>query len=358
MNRIVRIVIAVLSLSFLVGPAASAQNKTWKFAVSGDSRNCGDVVMPAIAAGVKQAGAEFYWHLGDFRRISDTDEDIRNQPEHLANPLTKAEYLSIAWDDFTQNQMAAFEPVPFYVGVGNHDMIPPKNRAAFLKEFSGHLDLPELYAQRLVDDPTDMNPKTYYHWIHDGVDFISLDNSVNSEFDAEQLAWFEKTLKRNSANPKIRAFVVGMHEALPESISKGHSMNESPGGTESGLRVYADLLKVQKRNHKRVYVLASHSHYFMDGIFNTDYWRTHGGILPGWIIGTAGAVRYKLPPDAGRASVAKTNVYGFLLGTVDSKGTIRFDFQESSETDVPAAVTSRYTPQFVHWCFAENSEAH
>ena len=24
----------------------------WRFAVSGDSRNCGDVVMPAIAAGV------------------------------------------------------------------------------------------------------------------------------------------------------------------------------------------------------------------------------------------------------------------------------------------------------------------
>ena len=34
-----------------------AQEHAWKFAVSGDSRNCGDVVMPAIAAGVKQSGA-------------------------------------------------------------------------------------------------------------------------------------------------------------------------------------------------------------------------------------------------------------------------------------------------------------
>jgi hypothetical protein len=26
--------------------------------------------------------------------------------------------------------------------------------------------------------------------------------------------------------------------------------------------------------------------------------------------------------------------------------------------DVPAAITRRYTPDFVHWCFAENSQAH
>ena len=65
-----------------------------------------------------------------------------------------------------------------------------------------------------------------------------------------------------------------MHEALPESISAGHSMNESPTGTESGRRVYADLLRAQNEAHKHVYVLASHSHYYMDGIFNTDYWKT------------------------------------------------------------------------------------
>jgi len=37
--------------------------------------------------------------------------------------------------------------------------------------------------------------------------------------------------------------------------------------------VYADLLRAQNDSHKRVYVLASHSHYYMDGIFNTEYWK-------------------------------------------------------------------------------------
>jgi hypothetical protein len=335
-----------------------AQSGVWKFAVSGDSRNCGDVIMPAIALGVRQSGAEFYWHLGDLRKISGVDEDISHQPEYLARPLTKAEYLDMAWDDFTRNQIAAFGDTPFYLGIGNHETVAPKNHDAFVARFSQQLDLANLRAQRLRDDPADLQPRTYYHWIERGVDFINLDNATKDQFDPEQLAWFEKTLARDAANPKIHTLVVGMHEALPESLSKNHAMDESEGGTESGLRVYADLLKARKKNRQEVYVLASHSHYFMDGTFNTAYWHTHGGVLPGWIIGTAGAVRYKLPPEAGQAHLALTDVYGFLLGTVDRRGRVRFDFQRLAESDVPASISSRYTPEFVHWCFAENSEAH
>ena len=56
---------------------AVAQNAaSWKFAISGDLRNCGDIVMPAIAHGVRQKRAEFYWHLGDFRAIYTFDEDM------------------------------------------------------------------------------------------------------------------------------------------------------------------------------------------------------------------------------------------------------------------------------------------
>jgi hypothetical protein len=165
----------------------------------------------------------------------------------------------------------------------------------------------------------------------------------------------EQTLAADSADPAVRTIVAGMHEALPESISKGHSMNQSTLGTESGQRVYADLLKVENQSHKRVYVLASHSHYFMEGIFNTPYWREHGGILPGWIVGTAGAQRYALPPEARDAKEAETDVYGFLLGTVSPSGEIRFDFVRLREKDVPAAVNARYTQAFVNWCFAENS---
>ncbi len=372
MNRRRQLVLAVLSIasisacpifsraqSVAKAPAPAAKLKTgdWVFAVSGDSRNCGDVVMPAIAQGVKRSGAAFYWHLGDLRRISGIDEDILHQPEYVSKPLTKAEYLDMAWNDFTQNQIVPFGDIPFYLGIGNHETVRPKDHAAFVAQFSTQLDLPNLRAQRLLDDPADLQPKSYYHWIYRGVDFINLDNATRDQFDADQLAWFEKILRSDSANAQIRTIVAGMHEALPESISKDHSMDQSKGGTETGLRVYADLLKAQNEDHKRVYVLASHSHYFMNGTFNTEYWRKHGGILPGWIVGTAGAVRYPLPPEASAAKEAVTNVYGFLLGTVGGKGRIRFVFHPLDEADVPAAISARYTPEFVHWCFAENSQA-
>src|ERR1700688_178008 len=66
--------------------ASAASVTPWRFAVSGDSRNCGDVVMPAIAAGVARDQPSFYWHLGDFRAIYAFDEDIEHQPEHLGKP--------------------------------------------------------------------------------------------------------------------------------------------------------------------------------------------------------------------------------------------------------------------------------
>lgn len=97
-------------------------------------------------------------------------------------------------------------------------------------------------------------------------------------------------------------------------------MNESAAGVESGRRVYQLLLKMQRDAHTTVYVLASHSHYFMDGTFNTAYWKSNGGVLPGWIIGTAGAELYPLPPAAGDAKAAKTNVYGYLVATVNPAG--------------------------------------
>jgi hypothetical protein len=96
----------------------------------------------------------------------------------------------------------------------------------------------------------------------------------------------------------------------------------------------------------------------MDGIFNTDYWRANGGVLPGWIIGTAGAVRYALPKESSDAHAAETNVYGFLLAQAKPSGEIEFTFKRLQESDVPATVVDRYRPEFVHWCFAENSAAH
>lgn len=313
--------------------------------------------MPGIAAGAAKAGAAFYWHLGDFRAIYNFDEDIQHQPEVLAKPLNIIAYEEFAWKDFINSQLLAFGQMPVYLAMGNHEAIPPMTRDEYLIQFADWLDTPRLREQRLSDDAHDFKLRTYYHWVQNGVDFITLDNATTDEFDRAQVTWFEKTLKAAASNADIHTVVVGMHKALPDSLSD-HSMDESPAGIESGRRVYADLLKVQNDAHKHVYVLASHSHYYIDGIFNTEYLRTHGGVLPGWIVGTAGAQRYALPKESASAHASQTDVYGFLTGSVKPDGEIQFAFQQLNESDVPAKVVDRYTPAFVHWCFAENSTAH
>jgi hypothetical protein len=344
-----------LTLTLALALPAAAQN-SWTFAVSGDSRNCGDVVMPAIAAGARHDHAAFYWHLGDLRAIYDFDQDYKQFAASSGAPLLIIDYENRAWNDFIDHQVAPFGDLPFYLGIGNHETIPPKTRNDFLIQFADWLDTPELQKQRLKDNPKDHRLHAYYHWQRDGVDFVNLDNASADQFDKDQMTWFENVLKADAADPAIRTIVVGMHAALPDSISKGHSMSETAQGESSGRRVYSDLLSAQNNAHKNIYVLASHSHFFMDGVYNTGYWRTNGGVLPGWIVGTAGAVRYALPPNAADAKAAKTNVYGYLLGTVNPDRTIAFSFHELEENDVPAAVVSLFGPSPVHDCFAGNRQ--
>src|SRR3984893_1869998 len=351
-------VIFGLALATQSASAQKAANGTWRFLASGDSRNCGDVVMPGIAETAKKNQAAFYWHLGDLRLTTNFDEDIAHQPEHIKKPLSVAEYETIEWPDFIDSQIAPCGSIPFFVGIGNHETVPPlKTRDDFLLQFADWLDSPVLKAQRLKDDPQDHRMKTYFHWIDRGVAFYYLDSATAEQFDAAQMRWFERTLARDLADPAVSTIVTGMHKALPESISAGHSMNESPTGTESGRRVYGDLLRAQNEAHKRVYVLASHSHYYMDGIFNTAYWKQNGGVLLRWIAGTAGAVRYALPPNSSDAHGALVNVYGSLVATVQPSGEIDFEYEKLAESDIPAQVTARYGREFVHWCFAENTQA-
>jgi hypothetical protein len=337
---------------------AADSSQTWYFAVSGDSRNCGDVVMPAIAADALKHTVAFYWHLGDLRAIYGPDEDFMQERRQEGKPTDLAEYERDAWDDFIANQIKPWGDTPLFLGIGNHETTPPKSRAAFVQKFHDYLDRQEIREQRLKDDPAATQPKTYYHWMRDGIDFIYLDNATGSDFEAAQMQWIKGALDRDRKDQAIRTIVMGMHEALPQSISANHSMNESPLGIETGTSVYRMLLSLQNTAHKKVYVLASHSHYFMDGIFNTEYWRTNGGVLPGWIIGTAGAERYPLPPAAGDAKAAKTNVYGYLMATVnpegEAPGTIKFKFEELKEDSIPENVSQRFTKPFVHQCFEGN----
>ena len=359
---------------------------SWRFIVSGDSRNCGDVVVPAIAADSKKRyHPSFYWHLGDLRAIYKIDEDMAGAAEKSGTALNCQSYLERAWPDMIEHQLGGFGRTQVYVGIGNHEEVPPKNDppGQFTEQFKSWLLAPAIKEQRIKDQDCDraageaagsaecvILPRNYYHWIQGGVDFIYLDNARNV-FGEEQISWLKKTLANARANKAVRSLVVGMHEALPQSLSADHAMcdtNHQPGkappndtypyqkSCNDGEEVYNQLVDFQNAEpKKKVYVLASHSHFYMKGIFNINDW-PESRRLQGWIVGTAGAVRYSIPKDPrGKPEVAQTNVYGYLLGTVDGEGNIDFKFKQVKQSDVPGRVRKQYPEKLVSWCFAHNS---
>ena len=339
---------------FAPSPASAAPpTPVFKFAVSGDSRNCGDIVMPAIASGVRKDGAQFYWHLGDYRAIYDFDEDMVAPPRlHLDQPhMTISSYLGGAWPDFIKNQLSPFGDLPLFLGVGNHEMIPPKDHKTFLDQFGTYFDTPPIHAQRERDNDAG-GVRTYYHWVASGVDFLTLDNAGNSTFDPAQMDWIRTRLAADRNDASIKTIVIGMHEALPGSVGLSHSMCDSSDGIVTGREVY-DLLWNLQSAGKHVYVLASHSHFVVKDVYQTPYWNNH--VLPGWIVGTAGAVRYRLPPELGNR-FAHTDVYGYLLATVMSDGSIDFEFKELSLDDLRVANAGKNPDSLVGWCYAENKD--
>src|SRR5208283_5143585 len=126
--------------------------------------------------------------------------------------------------------------------------------------------------------------------------------------------WFKGVLANDAKDSSIRTVVLGMHAALPDSLSAGHSMNDSAQEQSSGRNVYAQLVAFRRSTQKNAYVLASHSHFVMNNIYATAC-HANDDVLPGWIVGSAGAVRYRLPKDLGVATIAKTDVYGYVLAT-------------------------------------------
>jgi hypothetical protein len=199
---------------------------------------------------------------------------------------------------------------------------------------------------------------TYYHWVDKGVDFLNLDNATDDSFDEQQISWFDSIIEADLNDPGIKSIVVGMHEALPYSLSGSHSMCGSNAGRASGDHVYRKLMAAQDR-HKRVYVLASHSHYFLANVFDTSYWRDpdhHARVLQGWIVGSAGAERYPLPAGMVPGPGAQAHVYGFLTGRVAPDGQIEFAFHALTEADQQRARLPDYSPAVVHACFEGNPD--
>lgn len=384
-------------LSAVLSDDVASSNSEWHFVVSGDSRNCGDLVMPAIAADAAQYHPAFYWHLGDLRAIYEMDEDYAGElnRDGTLRPWNMTTYTDGAWDDAVQMQIKPFEDrgIPFVIGIGNHETILPKTRNEFVARFAPWLDSPMLRNQRIKDaevlklkgkdtgEDQSERIRTYYHWIIGGIDFMYLDNSTSDQFDATQLAWFRQRLEADRTNPKIATVIVGMHEALPNSLSNFHSMSESPAGQQSGRCAYRYLQRIQREDHKQVLVLSSHSHFIMTNIYDTPFWREPGSavtpnvgpdVLPGILVGTAGAVRYRLPslpsaPSENAATCirndqpfcAQTDVYGYLLGTVNAKGkpgAIDFQFMEIKAENVPPETRQKFTPDAIKVCFEGNKQ--
>jgi hypothetical protein len=237
---------------------------------------------------------------------------------------------------------------------GNHETIPPKTREQYLLQFADWLNTPALRAQRLADDPADRKLRSYYHWTNRNIDFISLDNSGNDQFDAAQLKWFHSVVDRAEKSAAVKTLIVGMHAALPGSVGNSHSMGDWALGEKSGREVYEALWHAQSVAGKKVYVLASHSHFFMEDVFRTDAWK--GRVLPGWIVGTAGAVRYKLPDGVKEGPKAMTNVYGYLVGTAAADGSVAFDFQQVKLADLLRTNQGKYAESLVRWCADENRQ--
>ena len=356
--------------------------------------------MPAIAGSALSRHVRFYWHLGDFRFFGNgpnykdiVDEDMCQQyngkmcgDKAGKGELSVEEYRRRAWSDFLANQIGPFGELPVYLGIGNHETYEADNpqcaREDFKRQFDTWLDRPELRYERQKDKG---DPQTYYHWKVPPVDFINLDNSLEEGFDPAQLQWLKKVLAEDELDQNVLAIVVGMHRALPNSLACGHSMNgdaidandskKEPKekanceSTLSGRTAYEMLLDWKKRTNARdsspkksVYVLASHSHFIlMEKLFDTAYWKKHGDgeVLPGWIVGTAGARRYKLPPELQARTdtvLAKTYAYGYLLGTVHEDGKIDFEFEEVTEKDVSVDVSRRFGKDFLDYCFLANRD--
>jgi hypothetical protein len=339
--------------------SATSESATWTFAVSGDSRNCGDFVMPAIAASVKAEGDAFYWHLGDFRAIYTQDEDFVSMESPALNKISPAEYDEVAWDDFLAHQIAPFGDLPVFLGRGNHETIAPMTRDRFTAKFSAFLNRPEIVAQNRADNLAKYSSASpgsspWYHFVRNGVDFITLDNSNTDEFSNDQLTWLRGVLARDMAPESgITTLIAGMHEALPHSTSSGHSMDDWYNGTESGELVYRWFLNAHKAG-KHVYLLASHSHFYSPNVYDTSFWQKEGTVLPGIIIGSAGAQRYVIPPTADQVH-SKTDIYAYLRATVHQDGKVDFSLEKIDADKILAVKWPNAPLSQVQWCIDHNT---
>jgi hypothetical protein len=90
----------------------------------------------------------------------------------------------------------------------------------------------------------------------------------------------------------------------------------------------------------------------MEDVYRTEQWKDM--VLPGWIVGTAGAVRYRLPAATGSHRKAMTDVYGYLLGSVAKDSSVSFSFIRFGLDDLMRVNRGKYPDKLIRWCFVEN----
>jgi len=360
---------APLALGVLMAAAVGvhgeepAHGGSWYFAVTGDSRDCGDLVMPKIAhdiaANEGKTPVAFFWHLGDFRLGFDIDCDMlerlhpgydcteRTQP--LADDDMDA-YLGDAWKDFLERQIAPFGGTRVFLGIGNHELAAGRTRDDFRNFFRRWLTQGPIHAQRRADARRGIPSSegdTSYHFVTRGADFIFLDNADPQAFTPGQITWLARVLAADVADPGVRTIVVGMHAALPNSTVREHAMDASCQGRCSGDQVYGMLFRAQNLSappsqRKNVVVFASHMHTFAADVYATP--EHSGQVVPGWVIGTAGAEQY-----------AAEIRYGYVLAEVRADGSVAVEFRGVTR-DTPPAAEGPGAAAATDYCFALNHE--
>ena len=145
------------------GPGSTAAPSTWKFAVSGDSRNCGDIVDAGHCRrrASKMAPPSTGTSAITAPSTCSTRITCRLNPDSAQTRIIK----NAAWPDFINHQLKPFGSLPIFLAIGNHELIQPKTHDASHRCSSRiWYDSPVIRQQRLSDDPDDHLVKTYYHW--------------------------------------------------------------------------------------------------------------------------------------------------------------------------------------------------
>ena len=109
------------------------------------------------------------------------------------------------------------------------------------------------------------------------------------------------------------------------------------------------MLELQKKKH--VYVLASHSHFYMDRLF--DDIRLDIVCRDGLLEQQA---PYDILPPHLIPAPEHSRTLWLFAGHGEVNGEIDFDFKEVKESDVPGWCTETLPFCIPDWCFAHNSQ--